>query len=181
MNKGFALFILFATAAAAWAGDSIWLVEKSVIRYHADHPFHNTIGKTEAAKGKGVCEADGCNFLVAVPVKTFDSGDQNRDLHMIQAVHGGEFPMVSVRVQIKAPPKNSFKTDLTVEFGGKQTTYKDVGFDVSDQSADAFRVKGTIPLLLSRHGVDRPSLMGVAIKDEAPVDIDVLWKRAPQK
>jgi hypothetical protein len=32
------------------------------------------------------------SFLIAVPVKSFDSGHSNRDLHMIQAMRGAEFP-----------------------------------------------------------------------------------------
>jgi hypothetical protein len=30
-------------------------------------------------------------------VKSFDSGDSNRDLHMLQATRGAQFPLVTVR------------------------------------------------------------------------------------
>lgn len=169
--------VLFA--APVLSADTNWVLEKSEIIYHADHTFHNTRGTTEAAKGKGVCNPGGCDFLVAVPVKTFDSGDQNRDLHMIQAVNGGDYPMVSVRTHTTDLPKAPKMTaDLTVDFGGKQVVYKNVSFEVSDQTADSFHIKGTIPLVLSRHNVKLPSLLGVAVKDEAPTEVDVKWKKA---
>ena len=76
-----AVFLLASTLFA----DSTWVLETSTLTYHADHPFHNTRGKTSASRGKGVCVQSGCDFLVAVPVNTFDSGDDNRDAHMLQA------------------------------------------------------------------------------------------------
>jgi hypothetical protein len=42
-----------------------------------------------------VCHAGQCDFMLAVPVKTFDSGD--RDLHIIQVTRGAAFPTVTVR------------------------------------------------------------------------------------
>ena len=59
-------------------------------------------GVSHAARGKGVCQAGQCDFLIAVPVKSFDSGDSNRDLHMLQVSRGGQFPMVTVRVRLPA-------------------------------------------------------------------------------
>ena len=52
------------------------------------------------ARGKGVCHQGQCDFLIAVAVKSFDSGDSNRDLHMLQAVRGAEFPLVTVRTRL---------------------------------------------------------------------------------
>jgi hypothetical protein len=51
----------------------------------------------ERAKGKSVCHAGQCDFLIATPVKSVDSGDSNCDLHMIEATRGAQFPMVVVR------------------------------------------------------------------------------------
>ena len=54
-----------------------------------------TDGVSHSARGKGICHAGECDFLIAVPVKSFDSGDSNRDLHMLQVTRGAEFPMVT--------------------------------------------------------------------------------------
>ena len=96
----------FITTLLLWAlpllaaSDSQWTLEQSTLSYHVSHPLHDTVGVSRAARGKGVCHEGECNFLIAAPVKSFDSGDSNRDLHMLQAARGAEFPMISVRTQL---------------------------------------------------------------------------------
>ena len=175
--KRFFLTFTLSIPIPLFAADSTWIVDASTIAYHANHAFHNTVGQTSAAKGKGVCAASGCDFLIAVPVKAFDSGDHNRDLHMIQAVKGGDFPIVSVRTHTDQEPASDFKADLTVDFGGKQIVYPGVSIQISEKTASGFHSKCVVPLQLTRHNVKRPSLMGVAVKDNAPVDVDIVWKK----
>src|SRR5437870_1545384 len=81
-------------------GDSQWVLERSTLTYHVSHPMHESEGVSHAARGKGVCHAGECDFLIAVPVKSFDSGDNNRDLHMIQVTRGGQFPVITVRTRL---------------------------------------------------------------------------------
>src|ERR1035441_4072186 len=79
------LIVLLLVALNAFAGaDSQWILRQSTLTYHVSHPLHQTDGVSHAARGKGVCHAGQCEFLIAVPVKSFDSGDSNRDLHMLQ-------------------------------------------------------------------------------------------------
>src|ERR1700734_1670623 len=91
--------LLAALPKAASAADTQWVLDQATLIYHVSHPLHQTEGVSTAAKGKGVCHAGQCDFLIAVPVKSFDSGDSNRDLHMLQVARGGQFPIVSVRTQ----------------------------------------------------------------------------------
>src|SRR5580704_241799 len=91
---------LLATLPALSAADTQWVLDQSTITYHVSHPLHQTDGVSHMARGKGVCHAGLCDFLIAVPVKSFDSGDSNRDLHMLQSTRGGQFPLVSVRTQL---------------------------------------------------------------------------------
>src|SRR5881397_2305288 len=92
------LLPLFASAAGAAGKD--WQLQESTLIYHVSHPLHQSEGVSHAARGKGVCNAGQCDFLIAVPVKSFDSGDSNRDLHMLQVARGGQFPMVTVRTRL---------------------------------------------------------------------------------
>jgi hypothetical protein len=82
-RKIFALFFMLA-APAVFAADHQWVLKQSTLTYHVSHPLHQTDGVSHAARGKGACHEGQCDFLIAVPVKSFDSGDSNRDLHMIQ-------------------------------------------------------------------------------------------------
>src|SRR5579863_1554207 len=80
--------------------DQSWNLAKSTLSYHMSHPMHEVDGVSHAARGKGACHDGQCNFLIAAAVKTFDSGDTNRDLHMLQVTRGAEFPIVTVRTRV---------------------------------------------------------------------------------
>lgn len=114
------LALTLAAAVAVFAANDQWVLEQATLTYHVSHPLHQVEGVSHAARGKGVCHAGVCDFLVAVPVKTFDSGDSNRDLHMLQVVRGAEFPMVTVRFQLpeSAASESTVHTDLEVQFAG---------------------------------------------------------------
>src|ERR1700727_2643527 len=100
MNKRILTVFILAALPTFAAVDSQWLLQESTLTYHVSHPLHQSEGVSHAAKGKGICRAGQCDFLIAVPVKSFDSGDSNRDLHMLQVARGGQFPMVTVRTHL---------------------------------------------------------------------------------
>ncbi|MGC2474727.1 MAG: hypothetical protein WA485_10360, partial [Candidatus Sulfotelmatobacter sp.] len=88
MNNRLLPLIFFLATSNLVAADHTWVLTQSTLTYHVSHPLHQTDGVSHAARGKGVCHEDQCDFLIAVPVKSFDSGDSNRDLHMIQVTKG---------------------------------------------------------------------------------------------
>src|ERR1700747_1437548 len=92
----FAVCLFLAFPSLASAADSQWVLQQSTLTYHVSHPLHQTEGLSHEARGKGICHAGQCDFLIAVPVKSFESGDSNRDLHMIQVTRGAALPMVTV-------------------------------------------------------------------------------------
>jgi hypothetical protein len=79
-------------AQSAAAPDQSWTLDQSTLSYHMSHPIHEVDGVSHAARGKGVCHAAVCDFLIAAPVKSFDSGDSNRDLHMLQVTVAPSIP-----------------------------------------------------------------------------------------
>ena len=85
-------------------------------------------------EAKGVCHAGQCDFLIAAPVITFDSKDSNRDLHMLQVVRGGQFPMITVRTRLPedAAASATIHADLEVQFAGQTVEYKQVPFQQTD-------------------------------------------------
>src|SRR5579863_6496828 len=92
------LFLLLALPL--FATDHQWILKQGTLTYHVSHPLHQSEGVSHAARGKGICHNGQCDFLIAVPVKSFDSGDSNRDLHMVQVTRGAQFPMVTVRTRL---------------------------------------------------------------------------------
>src|ERR1700680_890539 len=95
-----ALFLLLTLPTPGHAADKEWLLDQSTLSLHVSHPLHRTEGISHAARGKGVCGAGQCDFIIAVAVKSFDSADSNRDLHMLQSARGAQFPIVSVRTRL---------------------------------------------------------------------------------
>jgi hypothetical protein len=170
--------LLFAPLAVAQIPqtDQSWMLDQSTLTYHMSHPIHEIDGVSHAARGKGVCHAGQCDFLVAVPVKSFDSGDSNRDLHMIQTTRGAEFPIVSVRFRLTqaslAAP--SLDCDLEVQFAGNTAHYSHVAFH---QTVDGpnHHITGTIPSTLTDFKIPPPTFLTVPIKNEIPVRVDMTW------
>jgi len=170
--------LLLLTLPAIVRADSQWVLEKSTLTYHVSHPLHEADGVSHEARGKGVCQAGQCNFLIAAPVKSFNSGDSNRDLHMIEVVRGAEFPMVVVRTElpeaeIKAGPIHA---DLEVQFAGQTAHYKQVLFQLTIQGGD-ISLTGTIPATVSDFKIDPPKLLMIPIKNEIPVRVEMSWQR----
>jgi hypothetical protein len=169
------LLLLLPTVAAA--ADSQWVLQQGTLTYHVSHPLHQSEGVSHEARGKGVCHAGECDFLIAVPVKSFDSGDSNRDLHMIQVTRGAEFPMVTVRTKLpeSASTSTNIQADLEVHFAGQTALYKQVPFQLSTQG-NQIRITGTIPATLADFKIDPPTLLTMPVKNEMPVRVDMTWK-----
>jgi len=177
MIKKILIACLLAAAPTLAQTDSQWVLEQSTLTYHVSHPLHQTEGVSHAARGKGICHAGQCDFLIAVPVKSFDSGDSNRDLHMLQVTRGGQFPMVTVRTRLPeaASASATLHADLEIQFAGQTARYKQVAFDQATQAGET-RITGTIPATLSDFKIDPPSLLTMPVKNEMPIRVEMTWR-----
>ena len=169
-------FLLLAPLTLAGA-DSQWVLAASTLTYDVSHPLHQSEGVSHAARGKGVCHSGQCDFLIAVPVKSFDSADSNRDLHMLQVTHGAQFPLVTVRIGLAeaALASATVLCDLEIQFAGQTVSYKQVPFQKVAQGKDT-RISGTIPATLSDFKIVPPSLLAIPVKNEMPVRVDMTWR-----
>jgi hypothetical protein len=170
------LLLLFPQRFSAL--DEQWVLEQSTLTYRVSHPLHQTQGVSHTARGKGVCHDGQCDFLVAVLVKSFDSGDSNRDLHMLQVTKGAEFPMVTVRTRF---PENDSKAatiyaDLEIQFAGQTAHYKQVAFQLTFQGSE-IKITGTIPATLSDFKIEPPTLLTLPVKNEMPIHVEITWHR----
>jgi hypothetical protein len=177
MNKRMLVALLFLALPVFAAADGAWVMDQSTLTYRVSHPLHQTEGVSHAARGKGVCHAGQCDFLIAVPVKSFDSGDSNRDIHMLQATRGAEFPMVTVRTRIPESERTSatILVDLEVEFAGQTAHYKQVPLQLVAQGNQT-RISGTIPATLSDFKIEPPSLLAIPVKNDIPVRMEMTWR-----
>lgn len=177
MVRSLIIVLAALSVPALFGADRQWLLDQSTLTYHVSHPLHQVDGVSHAAKGKGVCHEGECNFLIAVPIKSFDSGDSNRDLHMLQVTHGAEFPLVTVRTRVpeSASGAATFYLDLEVKFAGQTAQYKHVPFQ-QEVRGNSVRITGTIPAKVSDFKIDPPSLLTMPIKDDIPVRVDLTWQ-----
>lgn len=173
----FALILAVVAASLPAHAQNQWVLQKSTLTWHVTHPMHEVAGTSHDAKGKGDCAGGECNFLIAVPVNTFNSGDSNRDLHTLQVVRGAQFPMVIVRTSLPQSEMNSsvMSADLEVQFAGQTAHYSHVQLHRTQRGSDV-EITGTIPATCSDFKIDRPSFLTVPIHNEIPVDFDVLWQ-----
>jgi hypothetical protein len=177
MNKKILIAFLLVACCTFAGTDSPWVLEQSTLTYHVSHPLHQTEGVSHAARGKGVCHAGQCDFLIAVAVKSFDSGDSNRDLHMLQATRGAQFPIVTVRTRLPeaASASATVHADLEIQFAGQTAQYKQVSFQLVTQGNET-RISGTIPATLSDFKIEPPTLLTMPVKNEIPVRVDMTWQ-----
>jgi hypothetical protein len=178
MNRKLLIVLLLAPFPMAAQVDTQWVLDQSTLSYHMSHPMHQVDGISHAAKGKGTCHAGKCDFLIAAPVKSFDSGDTNRDLHMLDSTRGAQFPMVVVRTNFPeaAAAASTIDADLEVQFAGQTAHYSHVQFQLVS-SGSRVRLSGTVPATCSDFRIDRPSFLTVPIKNEIPVKVEMTWHR----
>jgi hypothetical protein len=177
MKIRFSAALLLAVPLAVCA-DSQWALEKSTLTYHVSHPLHEVEGVSHEARGKGVCHEGQCNFLIAVPVKSFDSGDSNRDLHMLQVTRGDQFPLVSVRTRLPetASISGAIHADLEIQFAGQSATFKQVPLELKTHG-DEVSLSGSVPATLADFKIDPPSLLAIPVKNSMPVRIEMTWRK----
>jgi hypothetical protein len=159
------------------AADRQWDLAQSTLTYHVSHPLHQSEGVSHAARGKGVCHDGQCDLLIAVPVKSFDSGDSNRDLHMLQVTRGAQFPMVTVRTRLpeEDPPSATIHADLEIQFAGQTVQYKQVAFQLVTQGNET-RISGTIPATLTDFKIEPPTLLTLPVKNEILIRVEMTWR-----
>ncbi|MGA3081840.1 MAG: hypothetical protein ABSD44_10715 [Terracidiphilus sp.] len=177
MNKCILFALLLAASPVRAQSDTQWVAEQATLTYHMSHPVHELDGVSHAAKGKGVCHAGQCDFLIAAPVNSFNSGDTNRDLHMLETTRGAQYPMVVVRTRFSQADAASatFYADLEVQFAGQTARYAHVPFQRVNQGGEV-RITGTVPATCSDFKIDRPTFLTVPIKNEIPVRVEMTWR-----
>ncbi len=178
MNKRILLSLLLLLPIDLVGADSQWVLQQSTLSYHVSHPLHQIDGVSHTARGKGVCHDGQCDFLIGVPVKSFESGDSNRDLHMLQVTRGAEFPMVVVRTRVPegAEASGTVRADLEIQFAGQTAHFKQVPFKLVAQGGTT-QLSGTIPATLADFKIAPPSLLTIPIKNDIPVRVEMTWQK----
>lgn len=149
-------------------------LKSSKVEYVVKYLIKKADGASTKTKGKGECNDKGCDFLVAAPVKSFESKDSNRDFNMLKATKAEKNPMVIARIKAPAELGPEYKGDVEIEFAGVKHLYPGVVFKTTG-NAVSFHAEGLINVSLINHKIEKPSLLGVEIEDQLPITITADW------
>jgi hypothetical protein len=168
--------LLFSINAQAEILNGKYELINSKINYVVSYLIKKADGESLSSKGKGECSAR-CEFLVAAPIKSFESKDSNRDANMLRTTNAEKYPLVVAKIQTqKEFTKGELIADLEIDFAGVKHIYKSVPFKAFFKD-NSLHVEGKFDLILSEHKIEKPSLMGVEIKDLVPLTISAIWKK----
>jgi hypothetical protein len=176
MNKLFLIpCLMFACPTFAKTLAHTWLLRAGHLDYYVSFPLKSVHGHSGNVKGKGQCDNSECQFLVAAPVRSFDTGDGNRDSRMLDVTKAAAFPLVSANVKFPAMKVEDVKAaQVELSFAGESRKFENVPLSAKVEGK-VTRVTGKLAVMLSDFKIERPSLLGVAIDDAVPIEFDLEW------
>lgn len=172
-----ALPLLLAVALAAPEGVAgTWKVaEGSTISYRLVHKFHAVEGVARAVEGKAIVAPDGgVRLAVRARVDAFDSGNSNRDAHMLEVTEAARFPFVTVKAVAEGLRVDAFPGAAELPLRGAIDLHG-VSRELVATAKLAFtsperaEAEATFPVSLTAHDVERPSLLFVRVEDRIEI------------
>lgn len=158
---------------------------KSSLTYKVVHPFHETEGKTITLEGAAVVKAEGGALVqVKADLRTFDSGNSNRDDHMKEATEANKFPFVTLKgllKDFKLPA--TYPADANVSLEGELELHGvkhpvTIPLALHFDSATSAHVTGGFDVSLDAYQIDRPSMMMRKIDDACHMTVDLSFAAA---
>lgn len=153
--------------AESWAGGG-------PVEYVLVHRFHEVVGKCDRAEGRAVADEKGLKVMARAPVACFDSGNENRDTNALHTVDAAHHPLVVVKgvadgFRLPAPGKTA-KVPLAarVELNGVEGAQV-IEVTLARKDVKTIEASFDFPVSLTRHGIERPSLLFVPVDDDVRV------------
>jgi len=146
--------------------------EKSRLVYHVVHKLHRIEGVSKGVEGKARVLPDGtAQVQVQTKVAEFDSGNENRDAHVKEAVEAVRYPVVvfkGVASGVQLPEKGQ-KLNLTLK--GELTFHgvtRPIEVPLTLERVDEQRLTAdsTFSISLTEFKVERPELLLVKVDDK---------------
>lgn len=166
MIFGFLMFFLVHTLEA-----KEFLLTNAKAEYTVKHILKTVRGQSSDLKGKMVCQKQMCEFLVAIPAKSFISSDSNRDLNMQTILEVTKYPLITIKGTFPESElsKPHFDIKSLVSFHGIEKEYV---LNIKKSSLSS----GELKVILEDHKVERPSLMMAKIDNKVSINFTFEWK-----
>jgi hypothetical protein len=162
------MMVASATAVSRYAL-AAQLSGSGTVEFHVVHKFHKFVGVCKAVQVRGTVDASGLKIMARAMVSTFDSGNSNRDEHMMETVEGEKYPWVSVRAALpgfKLPTSGTatVKVQAAVELHGVAVNHP-IDLKLETHDGIHFKVSFEFDESITAHKIERPSLMFVPVED----------------
>lgn len=160
---------------------------KSTLKYKVVHPFHETEGKTSALEGVALVKPEGGAMVqIKADLRTFDSGNSNRDDHMKESTEANKFPFVTLKgllKDFKLPA--TYPADVNVSLDGELELHGvkhpiTVPIALHFDSAASAKATAQFDVSLDAYQIDRPSMMMRKIDDACHMSVDLTFAAAPK-
>jgi polyisoprenoid-binding protein YceI len=146
-------------------------LKNSSVMYHMSHPLHDWDASTKEFKAiiafndnEGKVEA----AAVVIPVKSFDSGNSNRDSHALEELEVLKFPNVSFSCSNLAYNGKEVVMEGKLNFHGIE---KPITINAHQElTKKLLSVSGKFEINMTEFGVKPPGLMGMTTKEEIRLD-----------
>ena len=173
----FSLVLFLATTASAWAAvpDGNWasVPNASKVSYKIVHKFHEVEGVSTQVEGRAVVTGGQVQIQVRIPVSSFNSGNANRDSNALSVVDGEHTPYVMLKGEGKvcdpAAANCTFVLHSQLSFHGVAIPY-DVNVDVTPGESGRMNAHFVLPVTLTKHAIELPSLLFIPIDDFMKVE-----------
>lgn len=170
------LIAALLAVSAGWGKTYEALKGESTLGYHLTHPMHKIHGVSRDVR----CSVDltpdtvTSKIRVSVDVKTFDSGNSNRDSHALEVIQGMKYPRVEFVSDSVGRDGSAYRVFGQLTFHG---VTRPVNFQVTPHfTTGKVEITGGFSVKLSDYKVERPSLLLVPVEDKLDIDIDLFAK-----
>jgi len=149
---------------------------KKEVHFIVKHPFKTVHGK---CKEVNIQEIEIDNnltikpFRITIPYLKMDTGNQNRDSHMLEVLGYPIYKEILVEINpVKIQENTTFEGWITIK--GIRKPIKSIA-SIEKQN-NLYIVKGKANIVLTEFQIERPSLLGLAVEDLVEVNYEFIYK-----
>jgi polyisoprenoid-binding protein YceI len=145
----------------------------SVFMYGLHHPLHSFESTAKEFKCIGVFNDESQKLevmAVSVAVRSFDSGNSNRDSHVVETVEALKFPSITFSSQDIVYNGNKVIAKGILVFHGQTKEISIAG--TQNISGNKLSLSGKFDVNMTHYGVKPPSLMGMSTDEEINISFD---------
>lgn len=167
--------LLLAALAQADSPRTFAVTGDSTLSYRLEHPLHAVDGTSRAVEGRARWLPDGTvQVMVRARVASFDSGNSNRDAHMMEVMDGARLPWVTLKAVASGVRVEAWPAEREVQLRGELELHGvvrpvEVTAKVRFPSPDRIEVAAAFPVSLAEHRIERPKLLFMAVEDRLDV------------